>query len=329
MSCADKTTLPDVFSCIVENMPRTGHFNESRPYIRPNESHVYEWRTIIDKMLTITTISHCEALTQSLILLRNFYMIRSFIHENTQYCLLVEKNSANINLILGWGTFIVKMNSKSTTKLDLHLSAAHPLTDGYVQDQGLYIFLRSTLARSFLLAGTVRSASLLQSTCQNMNYETDVAHNVDNLFHQAALQTAVHYTDSNLPDFVHVQLHGMAETSCPGVSVYIMPGVTITSYNEYFNDLYDALVEQSYIDGHKWNITTWKRGAYCNLSGSTNVQGRVFNAIPNISIDYKNGNHICTENVAKPKGTFIHIEQKKKVRDAIDTWVRAIELAWA
>jgi hypothetical protein len=317
-------SLSDIHSCIIDTMPLQGHFNDTRPFLLPNIAQTIEWRNIVDAMLRLNNPTKCDRLRTTLSSLRDIYTIKSV---QNLYCVLLESDKTNVR---GWGTLFVKLQPRSTSSLlDLHLSAAHPLTDGYVQEQAFQIFTKSNIARSYLLAGTVRSASMKPSSCQNTNYETDVAHNVNNLFHHAVIQTAIIYSEQGQPDLVHVQLHGMAETSCPGVTAYAMPGVTTTSNDTYFTTLLESISRESKKRGLDWNVTTYGRGMYCNLHGSTNVQGRVLNDMSKICVDTECLQQVCTINVDKPAGTFIHIEQKRESRDQHDLWITAIDKAWS
>lgn len=116
--------------------------------------------------------------------LKGIYDLTLFSDALTTYCLLYETNVTDGRFLKGWGIFMTRYD-KADAQVNVHVSAAHPFTDEYVQNQAANIFAK-TFALSLLISGVERSASLVNSTCEPSDgYRTDGAHDNNTMFHTA------------------------------------------------------------------------------------------------------------------------------------------------
>lgn len=316
--CIKRKTLLEVIKCVEENMPRS-HYKK----ILPNEKEKAAWEYAVLKMLYMheNSINACLTLQQSneFAILRDRFTIAPFTENNINYCILIAKKKYHQ---LGWGTWIVKMQKYSPTQ-HIHIQIPHPITDGYVHIQGLKIF-QETKARSYLLAGTTRNASELHSKCQPSNYEMDAAHNSDLLFHFTFKLIYKYYKQINWNQWIGIQFHGMAETSCPGTGVFVTHGVNkVPSSNSTGDAPVIQLLKMLRKRYPDWNATTVGDEPRCSLVGSTNIQGRFVNN------ENASDSEVCVKSANQSSGHFMHIEQKRKYRDAHTEWVSVINSLWA
>jgi hypothetical protein len=68
-----------------------------------------------------------------------------------------------------------------------------------------------------------------------------------------------------------------------------------------------------------WRVVVPGDPVSCNLHGSTNVQGRLFNNVP--------AANVCTVAASSASGKFVYIEQKPNFRNAAN-WIAAINATW-
>lgn len=117
--------------------------------------------------------------------LRGLYSLKTYMDVNgVEFCVCYETNyTVNGKFVKGWGLFVVPQDG-NWTRVNIHYSAAHPITDGPIELQAAEIFTK-TNGRSLLIAGTRRDASKVDSECQKGNFRTDAAHNNDSMFHVA------------------------------------------------------------------------------------------------------------------------------------------------
>ena len=208
------------------------------------------------------------------------------------------------------GELVKNGRATVTDDVDLILQVPHPITDGNVVLQAVSVLQLSRAAQMLLISGTTRNASDSASTCIPGTYLTDVAHNTGNLFHAATVQLFHSYRTRNA-QMLALQLHGMAESSCPGVDVFLSSGIAAPA----------TLVEPSTLQRFKqllrvaapqWNITSPGEEPACNLAGTTNVQGRFLNlAFRNDTVA-----NVCTHRASEVSDLFVHMEQKRAVRDS-------------
>jgi hypothetical protein len=289
--------------------------------------------------------------------LKNTYEIVTFQDEEPgfekSYCVLRE--IADIDGVLfdgkrkvdfGWGTFIVNHDANAK---ELNIQIPHPKHDSGTRAQGITVF-KKTNARSYLLAGTHRHANLKCSECQHEGIlspsidhrclegevveqppdangdekpdwswkylESDVAHNENNLFHAASEQLFAFY-QANGKDYHVIQFHGMGSNDCPDVDVYLTYGSS-TIECEQGDKLRELKANLRGFDLEEDHLIAVPGDTPpCNLHGTLNVQGRLFNGVDAVSV--------CATPASGYSKRFMHIEQKKAYREKTDYWVNAIE----
>jgi len=133
------------------------------------------------------------------------------------------------------------------------------------------------------------------------------------MFHPANVALKAHYPDNN---FTAIQLHGIAEQTCPGVDVMMSYGLSNVKQDptQKLMILYAKLQE----------ITTWAihyagDGSGCTMIGTTNPQGRYMNGVPE--------DQLCNQPASSYAQTWIHIEQKLPQRTDVKNlqlWIEAL-----
>jgi hypothetical protein len=304
-TCPAAGTLEELAICIAGHMPDEG----SEGFVVPGDDVRSDWSVVVREMLA----GRCDdiALPSSL---ASVYSIRTFVDgDDLQgYCVLMEILDEDANGIVdrGWGTFI----TNPAADREINVQVAHPLADTMVEVQGIGIF-KGIGARSCLLAGSHREANSTPSACQAAYTGSDVAHNVDNLFQTATVQTKSFY-DVLGTSFVVFQFHGMASTTCPGVNVYLTHGLSSApGATDRILDLKSNLLAHN----PTWVISVPGDTPPCSLNGTTNVQGCFLNGVA--------AGSVCTTLASSSTGIFYYTEQILASRNAVD-WIDAIIDTW-
>ncbi|MEW5721091.1 MAG: hypothetical protein AB1817_20870, partial [Chloroflexota bacterium] len=301
-------TLEELGACVVAKMPR----RDTSGYVVPIKQVQDAWKQVTAQMLA----GKCNdiVLPESL---KIAYIIGSFRDKQNgaTYCVLMESLDANKDnrIDRGWGTFIV--NNQPTRELSIQ--APHPLYDIATETQAMAVF-KGVNARSFLLAGSHRDANPTRSTCQPSTGEgeADAAHNETSLFF-IATQALSEYYNANGKAWTAIQFHGMGTSSCPGVDAFLTYG--FSALPEPGAKILDLRANIAARDP-KWVITVPGDSPVCNLTGGTNVEGRLLNNVP--------ADQVCATGATAYTGKFIHIEQKTNLRAAIADWIAAINATW-
>jgi hypothetical protein len=301
LSCPSATTLDALVACIRSQMPGSG----SNGYRAPSLTELGAWRTVVQQMLQ----GNCSTALPDGI--AGIASRRLFVDaENSKpYCVLMEVLDADDNGIVdrGWGTFIV---DPGATREVSH-QAPHPLSDLATDAQAADLFKDSD-SRSFLMAGTHRSASTATSACQSAYRASDVAHNAATMY-QAANEAML--TAYGTAEWWAVQWHGMAADSCTSVEVYISHGSSVApAPGDKILELKTALLSYH----PDWKIAVPGSGA-CSLTGTDNVQGRLLNGVPAADV--------CGTAASGYTGQFLHIEQDPNFRSPGD-WVSGVRNTW-
>jgi hypothetical protein len=306
--CAATNTLEELGACIVAKMPR----RDTSGYVVPIKAVQESWKQVTAQMLA----GKCNdiALPENL---KGAYTIGAFKDKqnNASYCVLMETLDENKNNFIdrGWGTFIV--NNQPTRELSIQ--APHPLFDIATETQAMAVF-KGVNARSFLLAGSHRDANPARSSCQPSTGEgeADAGHNDTSLFF-IATQALADFYNANAKEWTAIQFHGMGTTSCPGVDAFMTYGFSAAPKpGDKILDLRANIAKRD----AKWVITVPGETPTCDLTGGTNVEGRLLN---NVSAD-----QVCATGATTYTGKFVHIEQKTNLRAAIADWIAAINATW-
>jgi hypothetical protein len=306
--CMATNTLEELGACIVAKMPR----RDTNGYVVPLKQVQDAWKQVTAQMLA----GKCDdiALPEHL---KMAYTVGTFTDKqnNVKYCVLMETLDENKDnrIDRGWGTFIV--NHQPTRELSIQ--APHPLYDIGTETQAMAVF-KGVNARSFLLAGSHREANPARSTCQPSTGEgeADAGHNDTSLFF-VATQALLEYYNANGKEWTAIQFHGMGASSCPGVDAFLTYGSSAAPQpGEKILDLRANIAQRN----PQWVIRVPGETPACNLTGGTNVEGRLLNNVP--------ADQVCTIGATAYTGKFIHIEQKTNLRAAIADWIAAINATW-
>ena len=306
-NCVTANTLEDFIVCVMAKMPR----RDTQGFVVPSDAVLNDWKQVASQMLA----GKCSdiALPASL---KNVYTVNAFTDKQNgnTYCVAFEVLDENNNNFIdrGWGTFIV--NPKATRELSIQ--APHPLADTDTDKEAIGVF-KGTNARTYSLAGSHRDANTQRSTCSNVTEgEADASHNVTNLF-QATSEALFNYYGASKTDWVTIQWHGMAATTCPNVDAFFSYGVQLAPKpGDKTLELRDNMQKRQ--SGLK--LTVFGEQPSCNLYATENVTGRLLNGVT--------ANQVCALPASSYSGKFIHIEQKIAVRALVADWVAAINETW-
>lgn len=304
--CPTAAMLEDLVACITLKMPR----RDSNGYAVPSVAVLDDARQIAAQMLA----GRCDDI--ALASLKNNYSVASFTDKgnNTKYCVMMEVVDQDNNAFVdrGWGTFIVN-NAPSR---ELNIQAPHPLFDLDTEAQAIGVF-KGVGARTYLVAGAHRDANKERTTCEPDTGDgvADASHNSNTIF-QSASQAIMDYYNSNNKNWVAIQFHGKATTSCPGVDAFMTYGSTAPPKpGEKLLELKANVLKRH----PNWVVTVPGDAPPCTLNATDNVTGRLYNNVP--------ATNVCPVAASIYTGRFIHIEQNREQRTAAD-WIPAILDTW-
>lgn len=260
--------------------------------------------------------------------LQGIYAIEKFTDDSTLYCVLYELKLVELQFAKGWGIFIVPYSSNYTRLGMVHLSAAHPFTDGSVHLEAANIF-KKTRAKSLLISGTARNASNEKSSCDKKYMKFDGAHDNFTMFHSANLAIIKWQLNQSQGcpwrKCSFIQFHGKAKTSCNKTSVFLSTGLGRSSEALAFYKNKSLPIQRlksrlRKLFSKKFTINTPLEDKSCKLTAGSNIFGRVLNGVP-IGKECK-----LSANATTASGYFIHVEQSSQARkrSAYNVWAKAI-----
>nr|WP_315473087.1 hypothetical protein [uncultured Undibacterium sp.] len=308
LSCSTASTLEALVDCISNQMPKDG----SNGFVVPTTTQKNDYKTVVTSMLQ----GNCNFSLPSSISAN--MAIRTFTDSanGKSYCLLMEvKSTVKTGFVdKGWGTFIVNPTS---TRLISH-NAPHPKYDvntsgsegdSYTEREAIRIFKQSN-SRSYLMAGSRRSANKTASSCQSEYWKSDCAHNTDNMYYPANEAMKTHYGSTA---WYAIEWHGKAASTCSN-DMYLTEGLNATPATGS-----KVLALKSAIQAQKptWVVQTPGTGS-CSLNATTNTAGRLLNGVASVSV--------CGTQATSASGRFIHIEQTSTV---IGADLNGSATAWA
>jgi hypothetical protein len=314
-----QSSLEELINCIRDYIPTNidheSNFDDEGIQLNKNEHEIpsdevlNQFNTVINAIFN----GECDEINLPS-LIRERYIVRTFTDQtnNNDYCLLYEVVDSNSNdkVDKGWGTYV--FNPNFTRNIDIQIS--HPIDDNGTANQGIVIF-KEVNARFFQMAGTRRRASINPSPCQNEYTETDVAHNIQNLFQVANDESVRFYENNQINNYVMMQFHKIRPTSCSvnddpahgdSADVFLTYGLNEDIRNG--SGLSD-LIERLWLNNSSWKIQyPGNNASQCNKFGSNNTQSRFINgAAPS---------NLCLEDANNITEHFIHIEQKNSYLDS-------------
>lgn len=302
LTCENAQNLKSLINCIRDYLPK----RNTEIYIAPDPQVFPVWSQLIEQMLS----GDCSEI-QIPPEFAAFYEIRSFFDNDTgqTYCLLMETGDVNGDNRVdhGWGTYIVNPDYDH----DLIIQVPHPWDDLDTEQQGIQVF-QDIGARIFMMAGTSRFARAAMSSCQPEHHLSDVCHNRDTIFQATFMQIMDHYQHTGT-DYQVLQFHGMAEDICPGVDVFMTHGVSTPPLTT--DPVYQLKTEME-ARHPDWVIRVPGEEPPCDYYGSTNIQGRTCNGVPN--------DVVCDTYASSYSSRFIHIEQNPEMREP-EYWIDAID----
>jgi hypothetical protein len=309
LTCSSATTLKALVACIVSHMPQEGSYG----YVAPYSQQRTDYRTVVSQMLH----GQCDAKLPGS--LASNLQRRTFTDSQNgkSYCLLMETASNDNKYVdMGWGTFIVNNGAER----EISHQAPHPIYDGDTANQAIGLF-KSTNARSFLMCGAHRHANGEKDSCQDTTKTkygpADCAHNKANMFTMANLELNTFYGSSS---WTAIQWHGMDESTCDPIDVYMSQGFNAAPATSSKLSLLKQRITAAHDqDQDPWNVSDPGDGD-CKLNATDNVQGRILNGVP-----YSTA---CSTPASAPVGDkFIHIEQVPLSQAATD-WSQAVRDTW-
>lgn len=302
---ASSATLEELATCIKAGMPR----KHSQGYVVPTPDEQTDWRAVAWAMLN----GSCENIMLPATLAGS-YRIAKFLDRRAgrELCVLHETadRDGDGRVDRGWGTLV----TDAAPLREVLVLAPHPLSDRGTLMQSVAVF-QGVRARAVLIAGAHRAASARggEGACGDSRV-SDPTHSVETMF-QPTLSEAMELYAQLGRDYVVLQFHGMAETTCAGVDVHLSNG-SGESVDERILQLQLGLQRLA----PAWTVTTPESETSCAMTGSTNVQVRLLAGVP-----YE---EVCDPQPAPGSPRFVHIEQKWDVRADTAVWVKAIRDTW-
>ncbi|KAL1682748.1 hypothetical protein EV122DRAFT_287016 [Schizophyllum commune] len=318
--CLSAPTLPALAACYANYTVPAAHYDAaSYATAQPKDYEVLAFRAAVHRMLDISNgAADCFG-TELPVALQSIYSVHSFVdQENGEaYCVLAEKHVLNGHYAYGWG-FMAVPDKKITPgtavhhlfpqhpRLDVHLSAPHPIFDGPVDTQAASLFTQAR-ARSLFISGRHRRAFDAPSDCESESptgtkyYATDPAHST-----VAIKDWQDAHGGCPTASCAYIQLHGKAKTTCPQDVAFISSGLghDPASLAWYLRtNLPARRLQAALTDAFPtWNISL-PTDSPCILTASKTVFGKYVNGVP---IDELCGTDATPEGAT---GAFVHVEQ--------------------
>jgi len=218
--------------------------------------------------------------------------------------LVAEERSSGFR---GLGTYIVD----PAFARNIVIAVPHPLYDVNTPGESQQIF-QEIGARALFMAGTHRCADSAPSPCTGTTsacgggaYRISDAAHFDRNFMQAAHEAVLELTPPPRAFNVHGQ-------SSEPVDVVLSDGTTASAPSSAdVNRLRDSLLARGVSAGS----CNWQGDAGLNLCGTSNTQGSLYNG----STDP------CGTPAAAASGLFLHLEQKRAIRDDPSLLIEALK----
>jgi len=235
-------------------------------------------------------------------------------HENRNELNSMGERISKRRVRRGWGTFIVN----PLARRELSIQIPHPIMDDGTLEQGILVFKETNARSFLLAGTDRRANAVCSScqpkNCAPgtvmlppggslpQYVQADVAHNVRNLFHVIVRASRDFYRTAGIIresivtlSFVAMQFHGHQTTTCRGEDVYMTYGFPPPEGNPTSMDTLDRLQTKLCEQNPSWKVSVpggpptmppseapWAECPVttpaCNLHGSNNVQGRLFNS---------------------------------------------------
>ena len=332
----------DVVSCYVRYLPRAGSTRFPIGEAIPSEHIRLTWRIYLESLLRAIPrsdpISACSKITPISKILSDWVTVRDLteVNRTARHCLLHPASISKEGLWHPpWGMVVIARQPKTP----VYLFVSHPVTDDNTAAQGAAVY-KGLDASLLMIAGTTRDAFAPMQTpasgtlaCPN-SLSLDAAHQPRLLF-QAALEAVMHvrsgyfsqnlllqnvassqmHSETQLDEYVVVEFHAMAQTSCKDVDIFLSSGIVEDNDRHKDRVLENALKAVNQTLRIAWPS---KGTRLCHLAGTTNIQGRLLNGVP--------GGEVCHRSASSASNRFLHIEQKiwPRSQDAHSMWVSAL-----
>jgi len=293
---ADTGNIVTAISQIITNIPGSG----SDDYRAPNHMEINKWNAIIDNVLAQQYHTANDSAQTIGYRLRYFW---DTIDTDKAYYIL-EAIDTNY-----WGTYVYYPDYCR----NLVIQATHPQKDLNTGQQGIFVF-QQTKAAFFMLSGTNRCNSTMQSTCTGTTSScssnsapyriSDLAHTTTSPF-QYTLRRLMNWHNN----LYYIQLHGFSKKSTDPY-VVLSNGSRIPPAVDYLLALSANLYAED-------TVLTFKIAHidlnWTRLIGFWNTQGRAIN----------NSISPCDSNATTSMGYFLHIEQERtRLRNSQTEWTK-------
>lgn len=281
---------------IKNNMPNS----QSEGFVKPTSIELNRWHELMVALFEIK-VETVDSLIQVYFPFYKLFRFTDIGLNDNVYYLLKEK----IPVTKGWGTFIINPDFVRPIAIEI----PHPVYDLNTHAEGTDIF-RRTGAMVLIMAGTHRCANSEQSPCDGSfsgcggtRYAiSDMAHYVQSPF-QIAHETLYEL----FSETYSFSIHGHSRESCE--DIFLSNGHITDSKNL----LYD--LKSSLLTSGGLSVAVAGDGtSSCVLIGSTNVQGRFTNR----------STAPCTIKASSTNGYFIHVEQRRRVRESFSLYSKLI-----
>lgn len=304
---------------------------------QPNATQRQAWSDVITAVLNVDRNCSSIFIPPSI---NTIISVAPFTDSSgTAFCVLYESSVESGHYAKGWGLFVVP-ELRADVSRSIHFSAPHPGWpggDGDTPQQAASLF-KATGAKSLLITGRKRTASILPSDCVTSSqggqhyYMTDPTHSIREPFFDANL-AIIGWQNENggcpATSCAFIQMHGKAPTTCPSEQVFLSAGLgrgkaSIAWYTNDIDRPVKRLKTQLIRSFSHWNISLPSDDS-CLLAATKNVVGRYLNNV--------DPSHVCNQGATArgASGKFIHIEQAEVSVDPANygPWAAALRETFA
>ena len=172
-------TLEDVIGCLdAFTIPEGTYPCSGSGPRQPNTLELDAWNTMVGSLLNVD--GNCASLTLPAAI-APFYTVNPYTEPGRtgrSFCIVRETTTAGTppRYARGWGLVVVPARQADVFRC-VHFSAPHPISDSGTPQQAAALFKR-TRAKSLLITGRHRKASLCPSCQGSSYYKTDAAHDI-------------------------------------------------------------------------------------------------------------------------------------------------------
>jgi hypothetical protein len=162
------------------------------------------------------------------------------------------------------------------------------------------------------MCGAHRHANKTASACDADYDEADCAHSKDNMYYPTVLEIDSYYGGDA---HTQIQWHGMADTTCPDLNIYISHGMSTVPPDQ---SNVNSLMANVQLHHPTWAVDVPGDGT-CPLSATGNTEGRYLNGVAEPDV--------CAQRATATTNKFVHVEQERAFRYASE-WLGPVGDTW-